>query len=57
MTALLNKATQMVKTLDFDSLAKIADSIDDITNPVLDMVLNRMQEIDETKFIAYCENY
>jgi len=57
MTALLNKATQMIKTLDFDSLAKIADGIDDITNPVLDMVLDRMQELDEKKFLTYCENY
>lgn len=57
MTELLKKAKQMINTLDFDGLAKVADGIDDITNPMLDLVLDRMCELDEARFVEYCEKY
>ena len=51
----MNKAMELINTLDFDGLVEALDKIDNCD--MIAMIIERMFEIDEEKAIEFEKNY
>ena len=54
------RANELLKHLDFDGCVELMEKLDSEfkgIHPLHELVCERMIELDEIKFITYCENY
>lgn len=49
------RAQELINKLNFDELAKLANEVEGIE--ILPMIMDRMEELDEARFLEFAENF
>ena len=52
---MMERAQELINKLNFDELAELANNIEGIE--LLPMIMDRMEALDEERFIKFAENF